>query len=235
MLLALLLLSLFTLVLLGFYVFVAAPRSRGHQTFAAFIACLALWTINDIAMWGFGGGRTLAAWWAGLSFGLALLLQLAFVVFAWVFPENAEIPLRRAAVMFAPGVVLVPAALAGMMWDRIEFDGAEFRIGLTPLAYAFGLYIYGLFAYGFAVLLRKWRRYRGSLWGKQLGAILWALVITATLKTAANIALPLAGIYTLLPVGSVFVLVGAVIYAYAITSFKLFSIQSALDLFRLFP
>jgi signal transduction histidine kinase len=235
MLLALLLLSLFTLVLLGFYVFVAAPRSRGHQTFAAFIACLALWTINDIVMWGFGGGRQLAAWWAGLSFGLSLLLQLAFVVFAWVFPENSEVPLRRAAVMFAPGVVLVPAALAGMMWSRIEFDGSDFRIRLTPLAYAFGLYIYGLFAYGFAVLTAKWRRYRGSLWGKQLGAILWALVITATLKTVANIALPLAGVYTLLPVGSVFVLLGAVIYAYAITNFKLFSIQSALDQFRLFP
>ena len=50
MLLALLLLSLFTLVLLGFYVFVAAPRSRGHQTFAAFIACLALWTVKDIEL-----------------------------------------------------------------------------------------------------------------------------------------------------------------------------------------
>ncbi|MDT7780505.1 MAG: two-component system, NtrC family, sensor kinase [Acidobacteriota bacterium] len=235
MLLALLLLSLFTLVLLGFYVFVAAPRSRGHQTFAAFIACLALWTINDIVMWGFGGGRQLAAWWAALSFGLALLLQLAFVVFAWVFPENTEVPLRRAAVMFAPGAVLVPAALAGMMWSSIDFDGSDFRIRLTPLAYAFGLYIYGLFAYGFAVLVAKWRRYRGSLWGKQLGAILFALVITATLKTVANILLPLAGIYTLLPVGSVFVLVGAVIYAYAITNFKLFSIQSALDQFRLFP
>ncbi|HEX6183134.1 MAG TPA: ATP-binding protein [Pyrinomonadaceae bacterium] len=235
MLLALLLLSLFTLVLLGFYVFVAAPRSRGHQTFAAFIACLALWTVNDILMWGFGGGRTLAAWWAGTSFALALLLQLAFVVFAWVFPENAEVPVGRAAVLFAPGLVLVPAALGGMMWSGIEFDGADFRIRLTPLAYAFGLYIYGLFVYGFALLLRKWRRYRGSLWGKQLGAILVALVVTATLKTAANIVLPLAGVYDLLPVGSVFVLVGAVIYAYAITNFKLFSIQSALDQFRLFP
>jgi signal transduction histidine kinase len=235
MLLALLLLSLFTLVLLGFYVFVAAPRSRGHQTFAAFIACLALWTVNDIVMWGFGGGRTLAAWWAGTSFALSLVLQLAFVVFAWVFPENSEVPVRRAAVLFAPGLVLVPAALAGLMWSGIEFDGADFRIRLTPLAYAFGLYIYGLFAYGFALLYGKWRRYRGSLWGKQLGAILFALVVTATLKTAANIVLPLFGVYTLLPVGSVFVLVGAVIYAYAITNFQLFSIQSALDQFRLFP
>src|SRR5437588_83415 len=235
MLLALLLLSLFTLVLLGFYVFVAAPRSRAHQTFAAFIACLAAWTVNDILMWGFGGGQRSAALWASLSFALSLLLQFAFVVFAWVFPEDGEVPLRRAAVLFAPGAVLVPAALAGMMWDGLYFDGADFRIRLTPLAYAFGLYIYGLFAYGFALLFRKWRRYRATLWGKQLGAILFALVITATLKTVANIALPLAGVYTLLPVGSVFVLVGVIIYAYAITNFKLFSIQSALDQFRLFP
>jgi signal transduction histidine kinase len=235
MLLALLLLSLFTLVLLGFYVFVAAPRSRTHQTFAAFIACLALWTVNDIVMWGFGGGRRLAEWWAALSFGLSLVLQFSFVVFAWVFPENGEVPLRRAAVIFAPGAVLFPAALAGMMWGGLDFDGEEFRIRLTPLAYAFGLYIYGLFAYGFALLLAKWRRYRGSLWGKQLGAILFALVITAILKSAANIVLPLAGVYTLLPVGSVFVLVGVIIYAYAITNFRLFSIQSALDQFRLFP
>ncbi|HYY93719.1 MAG TPA: ATP-binding protein [Pyrinomonadaceae bacterium] len=235
MLLALLLLSLFTLVLLGFYVFVAAPRSRTHQTFAAFIACLALWTINDIVMWGFGGGPRLAGWWANTSFALSLLLQFAFVVFAWVFPENGEVPLRRAAVLFSPGAVLFPAALAGMMWNGLYFDGSDFRIKLTPLAYAFGLYIYALFAYGFALLFRKWRRYRASLWGKQLGAILWALIITAILKTAANIALPLAGVYTLLPVGSVFVLIGVIIYAYAITNFKLFSIQSALDQFRLFP
>ena len=236
MLLALLLVSLFTLVLLGFYVFVAAPRSRGHQTFAAFIACLALWTVNDIVMWGFGGGPQTARWWAGLSFALSLLLQLAFVVFAWVFPENGAVPWRRAAVMFAPGAVLVPAALAGMMWRRIDFGpGGDFSIRLSPLAYVFGLYIYGLFAYGFALLYGKWRSYRGTLRGKQLGAILWALIITATLKTVANILLPLAGVYTLLPVGSVFVLFGAIIYAYAITNFKLFSIQSALDQFRLFP
>jgi signal transduction histidine kinase len=235
MLLALLLLSLFTLVLLGFYVFVAAPRSRTHQTFAAFIACLALWTVNDIVMWGFGGGAELARWWASLSFVLALLLQLAFVVFAWVFPENGPVPLRRAAVLFAPGAVLAPAALAGLMWERVGAAPGAFSIELTPLAYAFGLYIYGLFGYGFALLYAKYRRHRGSLWGQQLGAILWALVITAVLKTAANIVLPLAGVYDLLPIGSVFVLFGALIYAYAITNFKLFSLQSALDQFRLFP
>ncbi len=236
MLLALLLLSLFTLVLLGFYVFVAAPRSRTHQTFAAFVACMALWTVKDIALWGFTGeGERLAEWWASVSFVIALLLQYSLVVFAWVFPENGTIPARRAAVLFAPGVVVIPAALAGLMWDGIAFDGGRLEIRLTPLAYAFGLYAYGVFGYGFTLLYRKYYRYRATLWGKQLGAILWALVVTATLNTLANIALPLAGIYVLLPVGSVFVLLGVIIYAYAITNFKLFSLQSALDQFRLFP
>src|SRR5918999_5502034 len=141
MLLALLLLSLFTLVLLGFYVFVAAPGSRTHQTFAAFIACLALWTVNDIVMWGFGGGPELARWWASPSFALGLLLQFSLVVFAWVFPENGPVPGRRAAVLFAPGAVLIPASLAGMMWGSIG-TGGEFRIELTPLAFALGAYVY---------------------------------------------------------------------------------------------
>ena len=113
MLLALLLLSLFLLVLLGFYVFVAAPRSRAHQTFAAFVACLALWTVKDIVLWGFGGDGNFSGWWASLSFVFALLLQCSLVIFGWVFPEDAPVPLRRAAVLFAPCLVLVPAALAG--------------------------------------------------------------------------------------------------------------------------
>src|SRR3712207_9224671 len=102
--------SLFTLVLLGFYVFVAAPRSRTHQTFALFIACLALWTVNDIVMWGFGGGRRPAEWGAALSFGLAPGLQFSFVGFAWVFPENREVPLRRAGASLRPAAVPFAAA-----------------------------------------------------------------------------------------------------------------------------
>ncbi len=235
MLLVLLLLSLFLLVLLGFYVFVAAPRSRPHQMFAAFVACLALWTIKDIILWGFYAREGSAAWWASASFIIALLLQYSLVVFAWVFPENRPAPLKRAAVIFAPGAVLIPAALAGLMWDEAEMVAGQFRIQLRPLAYVFVIYVYGLFAYGFGLLYAKYRRSRGSLRGKQIGAILCALVITGILKTAANIVLPLFGGYTLLKLSSLFVLPGVLIYAYAISSFKLFSLQSALDQFRLFP
>jgi signal transduction histidine kinase len=235
MLLVLLLLVLFLLVLLGFYVFVAAPRSRTHQTFTVFVLCLALWAVKDIALWGFSARDGSAAWWATASFLMALALQYSLVVFAWVFPENAPVPLKRAAVLFAPGAVFVPATFAGLMWHDVSFFSGKFALRLTPLAYAFGLYIYVVFAYGFGLLYAKYRQHRGALWGQQLGAILWALVLTGALTTLAAIALPLAGIYTLLPFAALFVLPGVLVYAYAITSFRLFSLQSALDQFRLFP
>src|SRR5215210_4553900 len=173
MLLALLLLSLFLLVMLGFYVFVAAPRSRTHQTFAAFVACLALWTVKDIALWGFEGREGSAAWWASVSFIISLLLQYSLVVFAWVFPENKPVPLKKAAVMLAPGAVLIPALLAGWMWREVEFVEGRLVIELRPLAYALVLYAYAVLAYGFGVLYTKYRRHRESLWGQQLGAIIW--------------------------------------------------------------
>ncbi len=235
MLLAPLLLSLFLLVLLGFYVFVGAPRSRTHQTFAAFVLGLALWTVKDIVLWGFSTRNGSAAWWASASFVIALFLQYSLVVFAWVFPENRPVPLARTAVLFAPGAVFVPAIIAGLMWRDVHFVNNEFAVRLTPLAYAYGGYAYFVFGYGFLLLYRKYRRYRGQLWGQQLGAILWALVITGVLNTLANIVLPLAGNYALLPYGPVFVLPGVFVYAYAISNFKLFSLQSALDQFRLFP
>jgi signal transduction histidine kinase len=235
MLLVPLLVALFLLVLLGFYVVVAAPRNRAHQTFAAFIFCLALWAVKDIALWEFGARAGSAGWWAKTSFVLALVLQYSLVVFALVFPEDRPVPVRRVAVLFSPGAVFVPATLAGLMWGEAGFAGGHFSIRLTPLAYAFGFYIYVVFAYGFALLYTKFRRRRGQLAAKQLGAIMWGLSVTVLLMTATGVLLPLAGVYSLLPYASVFFLPGVVVYAYAVSNFKLFSLQSALDQFRLFP
>lgn len=225
---------LFLLVMLGFYVFVANPRNRAHQTFAAFIAFLALWTTKDLLFWDFPVSGSRYGWWAGASFVIALLMQCSLVVFAWVFPENARTPRRRAAILFAPGLILVPAALFGFLWRNVTFEDGRFGIELASLAYAFVAYVYFVFFYGSIILLRKYKKYRGTQKGQQVGAILWGLGITGILKTLANIVLPYFGIYDLLQLSSIFVLPGVLIYAYAILNFKLFSLQSALDQFRLF-
>ncbi len=227
--------ALFLLVALGFYVFVADPRKRANQTFAAFIAFLAIWTIKDLIFWNFYPRDTAAGWWASASFTTALLMQYAMVVFAWVFPENALTPRRRAAILFAPGLVLIPAALFGLLWNKAGFESGRFVIDLTPLAYAFVVYVYAVFFYGSAVLLGKYWNTKGTQQGQQVGAIIWGLAITGILKTLANIALPYFGYFDLLPLSAIFVLPGVLIYAYAIFNFKLFSLQTALDQFRLFP
>ena len=235
MLVLLHLFALFLLVSLGFYVFVANPRNRAHQTFAAFISFLALWTIKDLIFWNFQIENASADWWASASFIIALLMQCALVVFAWVFPEDLRTPRRKAAVLFAPCLVLIPAAVLGLLWRAVGFADNKFIIDLAPLAYVFVSYVYFVFGYGATVLYKKYRQYRGTQKGQQIGAILWAIAITGVLKTLANIALPFFGIYALLPYSTIFVLPGVLIYAYAISNFKLFSLQTALDQFRLFP
>ena len=226
---------LFLLVLFGFYIFVADPRSRANQTFATFIAFLALWTTKDLIFWNFPDTPLNADVWAASSFIISLMMQFALVVFAWVFPENAHTPRKRAAVLFAPGLVLIPAGIFGFLWDQASLVGDRFIIDLAPLAYVFVGYVYFVFFYGAAVLFKKYRKYRGTQQGQQVGAILWGLLITGVLKTLVNIVLPYFGSYELLPFSSLLVLPGVIIYAYAISNFKLFSLQTALDQFRLFP
>ena len=235
MLVLLHLFALFLLVALGFYVFVANPRNRAHQTFAAFIAFLAFWTIKDLIFWNFHDENASSGWWAATSFIVAFLMQCALVVFAWVFPEDARVPPRQAAVLFAPGLIFIPAAALGLLWRKVGFQTNQFVIDLAPLAYAFVAYVYFVFGYGALVLYRKYRQYQNTQQGQQIGAVLWAIGITGVLKTLANIVLPFFGIYEALPFSAILVLPGVLIYAYAISNFKLFSLQSALDQFRLFP
>lgn len=235
MLVLLHLFALFLLVLLGFYVFVTDPRSRANQTFAAFIAFLALWTTKDLIFWNFTDDLFRWDYWAAASFSIALLMQCALVIFAWVFPEGDRILKRKTAIVFAPSLVLGPAAALGLLWNDVGIKSGEFFIDNAPLAYVFVVYVYCVFGYGAVVLFRKYQKYRGTQQGQQVGAILWALAITGVLKTLANIVLPYFGEFGLLPYSTIFVLPGVLIYAYAISNFKLFSIQTALDQFRLFP
>ena len=223
------------LVLLGFYVFVANPRSRANQTFAAFIAFLAAWNTKDLIFWNFHDESIGLEWWIAASFVIALLMQYALVVFAWVFPENSRTPRKRAAVLFSPGLILIPATLAGALWNQAEFVDGRFSIDFTALAYFFVIYIYFLFVCGGVLLFRKYLNLRGTQQGQQVASILWALVVTGVLITISNIILPMFGIYFLLPFSAVFILPGVLIYAYAISNFRLFSLQSVLDQFRLFP
>lgn len=235
MLVLLYLFALFLLVGLGFYVFVTNPRNRAHQTFAAFIFFLALWTVKDLIFWNFDEARAFSGLWASTSFVIALLMQTSLVIFAWVFPENSHIPRRKTVILLAPGFVLIPAAFLGFLWHDVGFSNGQFFINLAPLAYAFVIYIYIVFGYGTSILFVKYEKNRGTQKAQQIGAIFSALIITGILKTLANLIFPFFNNYGLLPYSAIFVLPGVLIYAYAISNFKLFSLENAFNQFRLFP
>ena len=235
MLLLIHLFCLFLLVLLGFYAFVADPRSRANQTFAAFISFLALWTVKDLVFWNFAETQNPADWWAATSFIISLLMQAALVVFAVVFPDTYTRGYKMMAVVFAPSVVLIPAAAFGLLWNGVAIGNGILDIDLAPLAYFFVAYVYIVFGLGAYLLVQKYRKRSPGIEKQQIGAIIWALLITAILKTLVNIVLPFFGVFYLLPFSAVLVIPGVLIYTYAISSFKLFSIQTALDQFRLFP
>lgn len=235
MLLLLHLVVIFLLVGLGFYVFVAGPRQRANQTFALFITFLATWAVKDLIFWEFLKTSSWAAVWISASFIIGLLMQFSLVNFAWVFPENHRTPKKKAAILFAPAFVLIPAAALGWLTRSVDVLPDRLRIDFTPLAHTLSIFIYVAFFYGLFVLVKKYRLHLNTEKGQQIGAIIWAISITAILQTIVSVALPMQGYFGLLPWSSLFVLPGVLIFAYAILNFRLFSFRSVLDQFRLFP
>ena len=235
MLLTILLVSLAVTLALGFYVIITAPNEAINRTFASFIGMMILWIVKDIAFWVFHKDDENSVWWGLTSFLIGTSLQIPLLLFAEVFPENARPRWKRIGLLAAPLLLLIPLQFMGHLWHNIGFAHSEFHIRLKPAAYVFGGYNAVLLTIGITQLVQKYRKYKGTLWGQQLAAVILGVIVTGVLIVPAGNLLPAMGIYTFLPFSSVFIVAGTLIYAYAITNFKLFSLQTAVDQLRLFP
>jgi signal transduction histidine kinase len=235
MLTLILLLSLFITLALGFYVLVAAPHHAINRAFAFFNGLMTLWIVKDIAFWCFHEAETDGYWWAASSFVIGIGLQYALLIFADVFPENGQVRWQRVGLYALPLLILLPLLFVGKMWAHVGFHQGQFDLQLKPAAFLFGVYNLLLLSVGFTQLSRKYRQYHGTLWGQQIGSVMLAKGVTSMTAVAAANVLPVFGYYRLLPAISLFIVVGSLIYAYAISNFKLFSLQTALDQLRLFP
>lgn len=235
MLILILLASLFVTLALGFFVLVAAPHRAVNRTFALFIGMMGLWIIKDLAFWGFHRPTEDATWWAIVSFFIGITLQIVFLHFTEVFPENAPPRWSRTILVSLPLLVFIPLLLMGKFWTHVHFHNGYFSIALTPFAYAAGIYNALMLSWGIAILAGKYKRHKGTLWGKQILSVIVAVLVTGVLMVGSGNLLPALGHYYLLPFDSIFIVVGSLIYAYAISNFKLFSLQTALDQLRFFP
>lgn len=235
MLTIILIVSLFITLALGFYVLVAAPHHAINRAFAFFNGLMVLWIVKDLAFWGFHEEQSDGHWWAIGSFIIGIGLQYALLIFADVFPENGQVRWWRVGLFALPLLVLLPLLFAGAMWEHAGFHNDQFTITLKPAAFIFGGYNFLMLGVGFTQLARKYQKYRGTLWGQQIASVILAKGVTSVLAGVAANGLPLLGYYRLLPLISLFIVIGSLIYAYAISNFKLFSLQTALDQLRLFP
>ena len=211
MLILILLASLFVTLALGFFVLVAAPHRAVNRTFALFIGMMSLWIIKDLAFWGFHRPTEDAAWWAVVSFFIGLTLQIVFLHFTEVFPENAPPRWSRTILVSLPLLVFIPLLLMGKFWTHAHFHNGRFSIALTPFAYAAGIYNALMLAWGLAILWGKYRRHKGTLWGSQILSVIVAVLVTGILMVGSGNLLPALGHYYLLPFDSVFIVVGSLI------------------------
>jgi signal transduction histidine kinase len=162
-------------------------------------------------------------------------MQLALICFVNSFPENGSVDWTKAAWAAAPMLIFVPLLLMGKLWQDVGFRNDQFYIGATPYAYALAVYVHAMLGYAVWVLIRKHRQYRHQLFGRHTAFVLGAVLTTAILASVATVILPFFNQYGLLAYASIFIVFGILLYAYAITNFKLFSVQSVLDHLRLFP
>jgi signal transduction histidine kinase len=207
-----------------------------NRAFAAFAAAMALWTAKDILFWVLHPWFTADAW-VGASLLLALALQLTFLGLRQRLPRaRAARPPRGRRRARAARRCFVPLVATGRCWSRATASDADgrFVIELDGWMWAFGAYVLALYGAGIGVLARS----GGLARGRSRAAARAVVVVAGTagaLMLLVNVVLPLAGSTRPLTYSSLIVLAGALCYAYAIGSVRLFSIASVLDPLRLFP
>lgn len=236
MLIGLLMGSLFVTLGLGFSVLVKAPHRRVNRTFAGFLGMMILWIVKDLLFWGFPERNVGVKGWVQASFLIGLGLQYVFLLFTEVFPEDTPPRWRRLGLLALPLLILVPWVWNGTLWESLRYDPqGGFSIEVTWQAWVFGGWNYLVLSLGLTELVRKLKRYRGTLQGMQIQSVLASVILTGWLLFLVANVLPLLGHYQGLPFTSLIILMGALIYGYAISNFQLFSLQTTLDQLRLFP
>jgi len=231
--------SLFIIIGLGFYVLVSAPHRRVNRVFAIFNLVMILWVLKDLLFWGFPAAGFEVETWARSSFVIAALLQSTFLLFAEVFPDGGPVRWKTLLLRSLPLLAMIPLvaipAEHSLMWRSIELNGSELRIDLTWLSYLFGAVNYLTLGAGLLLLAGKRAAHKGSILEIQLNLIIVAVSLTGLLLLIGVNVLPLYGYNQLLPYSSGFIVVGALIYTYAISNFRLFWLPTGLDQLQLFP
>jgi len=135
-----------------------------------------------------------AAWWAKISFFIGLTLQIVFLYFAEIFPENIPPRWGRLVAAGLPLLIFLPALLNGRFLHAVGFHHDRFHVTLTRYAYAAGLYNILILWMGLWTLRTKYLRYRNTIWAKQIASVIASVLITGILMVGSGNLLPAMGV-----------------------------------------
>jgi signal transduction histidine kinase len=235
MLIIVLSLALITITATGFHVFSVAPGRAENRAFAVFSWIMALWSLNDIVFWGFHEANEEGFFWLQAAFLLALGIQLSFLWFAVLFPKPRPLALPWLLAIGLGSGAAVVIVLTGNAGAAPGFVDGRFSLEPTIGTYIVGFVIYALFFAGRLLLGRSRAEEPDRRIRRQLSALIVSAWTTGIMVTVLGVVLPLFGIFELLPYTSLSVLVGSLMYGYAVLNFQLFQPASILDRLRLFP
>ncbi len=226
----LLLIAFVANTVLAAYIYYRNPRQIVNRSFAFLIGILGLWNLSVFFL-----GLTppeylgLATFFGRIAFSFASLALGVFVIFALVFPNPADSPVRRSRLpwILAPAILVAILCATPYVVKEIEFGTRQFEQVHGPLRFAFFLYAIGcqLLAVGI-IGLKYWRTLSGLERAKIRYAFL-GIALTALVACITNTILPMLGNSDLRAAGPSATLITVGCITYSIVRHRLMDISLA--------
>ncbi len=225
-------LALLALVGLGCWVLAAAPDAPANRAFAAYAGLAALWVLNDVTGLVLGGPVDR---WARGAFLLALAMQVALLRFARTFPAPRPAPPGEAALVAVVVTALGLVSLLGEPLARVARVDGRLEVELNGWTLLLGLACYGCFARAVGLLLAARRQATDARVRRQIELVALADLGTSAAATVTSVALPLLGAPWAVVGGSLALLAGGLVHAWAMLALRLLRPDDALADRRVVP
>jgi PAS domain S-box-containing protein len=218
---ALLLLSAASSCALGAMVILRNRHKRTHQAFAALTLDLMLWALGVLVII-HTHDREKAEFWLRATFCVAAFLPATYYTFISVFPhQRFQGSPAVFWLLWGTAVVVVLGTFTDFYLREVEvFANRPPRVSYGPVFYLYGASAAVSMLFSFLNLMRKLRSLSG-VERRQVQYVIFGVFLANTLAVATNILAPILHIDYLEAYGPNFMVLMALIFAYAMVRYHL--------------
>lgn len=211
---------------LGVLIYLKERKNQSNIFFALVGVCVFLWALSRAFFEIFKIGDFIY-FWAGLLYVSAAFIPLFFIFFTYVFPTG-KIPFSKEQILgiiFPTFASVAFVLMPGMVISNISLAPDGYKIIIFGVGYFYYfLYIVGYFLWGFANLIKKYRKSEG-VEKIQLKYVFWGTFTASFFGVFTNLILPIFSYFKFFWLGPVMTVIMVVFIAYAIVKHKLLNIK----------